>query len=62
MERLLCFCGRDVSAGGEKAAVVIPIDPFKGFPLDFAHRFPRADLVDDLGLEQADDTFYQSVA
>ena len=26
IERLLCFCGRDVSDGAEKAAVVIPID------------------------------------
>ena len=46
--------------------IVIPVDPFQGFPFDFAHRFPRADLVDalpakrlasiaekDLGFEQA---------
>ena len=37
----------------EQAAIVTPIDPFKGFPLDPAHRFPRidwggADLVDAL--------------
>ena len=59
--RLLCFCRRDVSDRAEKAAVVIPIDPFEGFPFDLAHRFPWADLVDDLGFEQADDTFGQGI-
>lgn len=64
----------DVSYGAEETAVVIPIDPFQRFPLDFAHRLPWADLVDalpgkrlpsiaekDLGLEQADDALGQGV-
>lgn len=54
MERLLCFCGRDVSDWAEKSAVVIPVDPLEGFPFDLAHRFPWADLLDDLCFEQAD--------
>ena len=74
IERLLCFCGWDVSDWAKKSAVVIPIDPFQGFPFDLAHRFPRADLVDalpgkrlpsiaekDLSFEQADDTFSQCI-
>jgi len=74
MERLLCFCGGDVADGAEKGEganaigpreppnVVIPIDPFHRFPFDFAHRFPRADLVDDFGSEQADDALGQRIA
>ena len=38
----------DVSDRAEQAAIVIPIDPFQGFPFDFAHRFPWTDLVDAL--------------
>ena len=41
--------------------VVIPVDPFEGFPLDFTHRFPWADLIDDLGLEEADDAFGEGI-
>ena len=61
MERLLCFCGRGVSNGAEKTAVVIPVDPFQRFPFNLAHRFPRADLVDHLGFEQANHAFGQGV-
>ena len=61
MERLLGFCGRAVSDRAGQATIVLPIDPFLGFPFDFAHRFPRADLVDDLGFEQACDTLGQCV-
>ena len=39
----------------------MPIEPFQGFPLDFAHRFPRTDLVDDFSFEQADDAFGEGV-
>ena len=41
--------------------IVIPIDPFQGLPFDLAHGFSQADLVDDLGFEQADDTFSKSI-
>ena len=61
MERLLGFCGGDVSDRAGRATIGIPIDPFLGFLFDFAHRFPRADLVDDLGFEQACDTLGQCV-
>ena len=50
--------------------VCIAVRPFDGFPFDFAHRFPRAYLLDtlpgkrllsiaekDLRFELADDTF-----
>jgi hypothetical protein len=45
----------------EQATIVMPIDLLQGFPFDFAHRFPRADLVDHLGFEQAYDAFGQCV-
>jgi hypothetical protein len=57
MERRLCLCQWDVADGAEESAVVEPVDLFQGFPLDLAHRFPWADLVDDFGLEQADAVF-----
>ena len=41
--------------------VVIPIDPFEGFPLDVTLGFPWPDLVVHLGLEEADDAFSQGV-
>lgn len=44
-----------------QARLVIPVDPLQGFPLDLTHGFPRAEELDDLGLEQADDAFSQSV-
>ena len=59
MVRLLGFCGRAVSDRAGQATIVLPIDPFLGFPFDFAHRFPQADPVDDLGFEQACDTLGQ---
>ena len=51
----------DVSDWAKKSAVVIPIDPFQGFPFDFAHRFPWSDLVDHLGFEQADNALGEGV-
>ena len=54
--RLLCFGGWDVADWAKQAAIVIPIDPFDGFPLDFVHRFPRPDLVDDLSFEHMEGT------
>ena len=44
-----------------QAGVVIPVDPFQGFPLDLANGFPGAEELDDLGFEQADDAFGQSI-
>ena len=44
-----------------QAGVVIPVDPFQGFPLDLANGFPGAEKLDDLGFEQADDAFGQSI-
>ena len=72
-ERLLCFCRGEVSDGAEKGEganaigpreppnVVMPIDPFQRFLFDFAHRFPRADLVDEFGFEKADDALGQRI-
>ena len=31
--------------------------PFQGFPFDLADGFPRAEVLDDFGLEQSDDAF-----
>ena len=44
-----------------QARLVIPIDPFQCFPLDLANRFPRPEELDDLGLEQTDCAFGQSI-
>ena len=44
-----------------QAGVVIPVDPFQGFPFDLTNRLPGAEELDDLGLEQADDAFGQSI-
>ena len=40
---------------------VVPTDPLQGFPLDPGHGFPRAEELDDLGPEQADDAFRQGI-
>jgi hypothetical protein len=50
-----------VSDEADETAVAIPVDSLEGFPLDIAHRFLRADLVDDLGFEETYDTFGQGV-
>ena len=44
-----------------QARVIIPVDPFQGFPFDVANGLPRAEELDDLGLEQADDAFGEGV-
>ena len=44
-----------------KAGVVIPVDPFQGFPFDLTNRLPGAEEFDDLGLEQADDAFGEGI-
>ena len=54
--------GRDVADGREQAAVVVPVDPSERLPLDVAHDAPRAEGVDDLGLEEADDAFGQALS
>ena len=43
------------------ARVVIPVDPFQRFPLDLADGFPRAEELDNLGLEEPDDAFGQGI-
>ena len=48
---------RDVSGGAVQTLGVVPIDPFQRFRFDLAHRFPRSEEVDGLGLESADDVF-----
>jgi len=53
--------GRDIPDGFEQAAGVEPVDPFEGGELDGFERSPRATLMDDLGLEQADDRFGESI-
>ena len=49
IECLLCFGGRDVSAGLKQSAVVEPIDPFEGFPLDPVDGASWCSPADDLG-------------
>ena len=61
VEFLLCFLWRDISDGAVQALGVVSIDPFEGFPFDLTHRFPGAEEIDDLGLEQADDALGQCV-
>jgi len=61
MESLLCFSRRDVSDGAMQTLVVVPVDPFQGFPLDLAHGLPGAEEVDHLGFEQADDALCQGI-
>jgi hypothetical protein len=39
----------------------IAVRPFQRFPFDFAHGFPRPDLVDHLGFEQANDALGQRI-
>ena len=51
--------GRNVADAGEQSAVVVPVDPSAGFPLDVAHGLPRPEGVDDLGLEAADEALCQ---
>ena len=53
--------GWGVADGREQAAVVLPVDPSEGLPLDVAQGAPWAEDVDDLGLEQADDAFGERV-
>ena len=52
---------RDVANGAVQTRIVIPVDPFQGFPFDLTDGLPRAEKLDDLGLEQADDAFGQRV-
>ena len=52
---------RDVSDGAVQTFGVVPIDPFQRFPFDLAHRLPRTEEIDDLGLEQTDDAVGQGV-
>ena len=49
----------DLADGADDTVVVIPIGPFEGFPFDLAHRFPWADLVDDVSFEWSNDAFGQ---
>lgn len=51
---------RDIANGAVQSLRVVPADPFEGFPFDLADGLPRAEEVDDLGLEQSDDAFSQS--
>jgi hypothetical protein len=44
-----------------QTGVVIPADPFQGFPFDLTNRLPGAEELDDLGLEQADDAFGERI-
>ena len=51
----------DVTNGAVRARLVIPVHPFQCSPFDLTNRLPRSEELDDLGLEQADDAFSQSV-
>ena len=44
-----------------QARLVIPVDPFQSFPFDLTDGLPGSEELDDLGLEQADDAFGESV-
>ena len=44
----------NVSDGRQRAAIVEPVDPCEGFPVDGAARFPWTSSVNDVCLEQAD--------
>ena len=57
VESLLCFVRCDISDGAVRARVVIPVDPFQGFPFDLTNRLPGSKERMTLGLEQADDAF-----
>lgn len=61
MEGLLCFVRGDVPNGAVQPGVVIPVDPFEGFPLDLADGFPGAEELDGLGLEEAHDAFGEGI-
>ncbi len=61
IEPFLGLCWRAVSDGLKQATVVEPVDPFQGFPLDRISGFPRAQAMDDLGFELADDRFRQGI-
>ena len=61
MEGVLHFLRRSVAYGAVSPLCVVPVDPLQGFPLDPGHGFPRAEELDDLGPEQADDAFRQGI-
>jgi len=52
---------RDVADGAVQAGVVVPVDPFHGFPFDLINGLPEAEELDDRGVEQADDAFGEVV-
>lgn len=52
---------RDVADGAVQAGVVVPVDPFQRFPLNLSGRLPWADVIDDLGFEEADDALGEGV-
>ena len=52
---------RDVSDGPGQASAVEPIHPSQRLPFHRVRRFPRAEPVDDLGLEQPDDRLGQGI-
>lgn len=54
---LLCFIWRDVTDGAVQVRLVIPVDPFQGFPFDLTDGLPGSEELDDLGLEQTNDAF-----
>jgi len=55
------FSGRHVADRFEQPTVIEPIHPFEGSELDGFERPPRTTPMDDLGLEQADDRFGESI-
>lgn len=62
IELFLGLCWRAVFDGLKPATVVEPVDPFQGFPLDRISGFPRAQPMDDLGFEKADDLFRRALS
>lgn len=61
IEGVLRFIGCAVSDCAVQAFCVVPGDPFEGFPLDLGHGLPGPQEFDDLGFEQADDAFGESI-
>ena len=60
-ECILLFVRGLVADHAMQSILVASMHPFHGFPFELAFGFPRAEMLDDLRLEQSDDGFGQCV-
>ena len=60
-KRVLPFLRRLVSDHNVQLPLVVPVQPFQGFPIEVSSRFQRIEVIDDLRLDQSDDGFGQGV-